>query len=514
MPDLKAIIFVVLLLAVGLLTAPGDLLSGGSSATTADAQAYWFGRYNFVDLVVLSGMGPPLTPTPQMMQDMAPMAGLDPQDASMAGMTMVSGVYASGDPHLPQTPNPHDMTTMRWDDNMDKTFTPAAQGYTLLKLTAEQFHLDYHDTPADRFAAIMMIPEAKAIVKLLAKMHTESGAFARLGPDGKPLLDKATSQDQIAALWGLSSFFLRATDPANDYFARTYRQFVGMGQMQNQMQMSPGMVMNLPVDDVDALDLMNQAFQTVHGLLDQPLSAADQALATEALGWFTVASDASKNQLNHTLSQLAQQDLRILADRLTMAEKPTLADRALSVYGLMEASRITGNQLYAQAALQAFRQLELLWDTQAGVYATREGISQYVYDPFTVGAVLAGLNALRLFGPSETARRATQCFSAFFEHAVIRSGLMQVTGFPMMVPEPYRERQPAAVFTDPHLQTPKESGKAPVYAGEVAYVAGSWRVTDEHFNTAQAMFLADMSVLPHGAKTDGFIPLYRLNAKM
>ncbi len=514
MPDLRVLIVAVLLAVLGLFLLRGGLPGEGPTPTTADYQAYWFGRYNFVTLVMLSGMGPELTPTPQMIEKMAPMAELDPKDASMKGMHMVAGVYAGGDPRLPQRPDPMDMATMRWDEaKMDKTLTPAAQGYTLLKITAKGFHLAYHESPSEKFAAIMMIPQAKAIVKLLARMQTESGAFAPLGPDGKLLPGKATAQDQIAVLWGLASFFLAVTDSSENYFAKAYHMLAGMGDMvgMGSMQMNmPSMIMSLPVDEVDALDLMNQGLQAVHSLLDQPLSAAEQALAIEALGWFMVASDLSRNALNRTLRELALQDINTLADLLIRSEKPTLVDRALAVYGLVEASRLTGKAVHAQAALEAFRQMEQLWDAQAGVYASAEGAQRYGYTPFTVGAVLAGLNAMRLFGPRLEAELATERFETFFENAVIRSGLMQATGYPMMVPEHYRKREPIEHFTTAALKTPKESGKASVYASEVVYENGQWQVTNPRFDTAQAMFLANMSVLLHEETTDGFTPLRRL----
>jgi hypothetical protein len=69
---------------------------------------------------------------------------------------------------------------------------------------------------------------------------------------------------------------------------------------------------------------------------------------------------------------------------------------------------------------------------------------------------------------------------------------------------------PAAHFTHLALKTPQEAGQAQVYAAEVVHEAGRWTVTDGRFDAAQAMFLANMSVLPHGELTDGFLPLYRV----
>lgn len=117
MANLKIVLLAVLLAALGLFMLQGLPSRGPApAAVTADRQAYWFGRYAFVTTVMLSGLGPQFTPPPQMLQKMAPAAGLDPQDASMPGMTMVAGVYAGGDPRL-NAPDPADMATMRWDSS-------------------------------------------------------------------------------------------------------------------------------------------------------------------------------------------------------------------------------------------------------------------------------------------------------------------------------------------------------------------------------------------------------------
>ena len=500
MPDIKIIILVALAAALGLFLLNGE--TNPAPASTTDLQAYWSGRYAFVNTVMLSGLGPQLPPSPQRMQDMASMMKMDLQKDAMRGMPLVAGVYAGGNPRLPQTPNPADMTTMRWDQaQMDKTLTPAAQGYTLLKMTAKQFHLDYHKTPTDKMAAVMMIPEARAIVKLLAAMRTEQGLFVPLDGNGNFLEDAATPQDQVAALWGLSSFVLMSTDADKNYWSKAFSMMGGVRQ--------PGPPPALLVDDVDAFELLDAAFQAVMSAVvdNDAATVAEKSLAIEALGWYVQAT--GNTPLQKTLKVLAHNALVQLADEVStqVQNDAPLADRALAVYALSEAARVTGATAYADAAGQAFAQMDTLWDPQAGVYATAG--DAYVYTPFTVGAVIAALNAVRLFGSSSDATLASERFKAFFENAVVRSGLMQATGYPMMVAEKYRKREPKKHFSDESLKNPMDSGSAAVYASEVTYQNGAWRVTDEHFNTAQAMFLANLSVLPHGAKTDGFIPLHR-----
>jgi|GEM_PF-1096625 len=507
MPDLKILVVVVLVAALGFFLFNGGMNSA-PAATTTDLQAYWLGRYTFTNTVMLSGLGPQLPPSPQG-QNMASMMNMAPQKDTMRGMSMVAGVYAGGNPLLLQTPNPTDMSTMRWDEaQMDKTLTPAAQGYTLLKMSAKQFHLDYHKNRPEKMAAVMMVPEARAIVKLLATMRTEQGLFAPIDSDGKLSGDKTTPQDQVAALWGLSSYVLMATDADKTYWSKAFSMMGGVRQA--------GPPPALMVDDVDAFELLDAAFQAVmEAVVDnEAATGSEKSLAIEALGWYVQAT--GNTPLQKTLKVLAHNALVQLADDVSARalEAAPLSDRALAVYALSEAARATGTTSYADTAEQIFAQMDTLWDPQAGVYATSNDGGPIVYDPFTVGAVIAGLNAVRLFGTSSNATLASDRFEPFFENAVVRSGLMQATGYPMMVAKKYRKREPLDHFSDEQLKTPMASGTAAVYASQVTYQNGAWQVTDPRFNTAQAMFLANMSVLLHGAKTDGFIPLHRKQGTM
>ncbi|MBW2066661.1 MAG: hypothetical protein JRJ03_17260 [Deltaproteobacteria bacterium] len=55
---------------------------------------------------------------------------------------------------------------------------------------------------------------------------------------------------------------------------------------------------------------------------------------------------------------------------------------------------------------------------------------------------------------------------------------------------------------------------APVYAGEVTYENGAWRVSNRRFRTRDAMFLANMSVLLNRSQADCFIPVERLTHRL
>jgi hypothetical protein len=197
----------------------------------------------------------------------------------------------------------------------------------------------------------------------------------------------------------------------------------------------------------------------------------------------------------------------------------------LSVYGLAEAYRVTGVYDFLSQALKIFNNdMEKLWDEKAGVYATSKDAKKYVYTPFNVGSVLAALNTVLWFaiptyenpldsGPSLARKR----YVRFFENAMVISGMQQSSGIALVEPV-YLKREPEIHFAHPALPLPEsaggEFGKAPVYAGEVTYKSGQWKVTDPRFKTKGAMFLATMSVILNRHQADCFIALERLTAKL
>jgi hypothetical protein len=76
---------------------------------------------------------------------------------------------------------------------------------------------------------------------------------------------------------------------------------------------------------------------------------------------------------------------------------------------------------------------------------------------------------------------------------------------------------PRIHFAHPSLPQPEEAGGkfgiAPIYASEVTFRDGKWVISDEKFNTREAMFLANMSVILKRHQVDSFIPVGRLTAK-
>ncbi|MDP8995366.1 MAG: hypothetical protein M3N07_10415, partial [Pseudomonadota bacterium] len=72
----------------------------------------------------------------------------------------------------------------------------------------------------------------------------------------------------------------------------------------------------------------------------------------------------------------------------------------------------------------------------------------------------------------------------------------------------YNGALPDALFDA--LPAPTEAGVAPVFAGEVRYENGAWRLSDPMFRTADAMFLTSMLVMSRDGQADAFLLADRL----
>lgn len=123
--------------------------------------------------------------------------------------------------------------------------------------------------------------------------------------------------------------------------------------------------------------------------------------------------------------------------------------------------------------------------------------------------MVAALNAMRWYGPPELADAARRMYPRFLESLLVRAGLLLSSPLPL-VPTEYRKDRPDAAFAHPALPSPADVDTAPVFASEVRFEQGAWRVSDRTFHTAWALFLANMLAMPREGRADPFLPANRL----
>lgn len=472
----KIFIVVSLFILMTALTHTVEAAEFHYNKDNVDSATYFTSITNLANAIMFSDFGEPLIISPYERDNWLRRAGYVTRPP-MPDMGIVGPVYAAAIPEFKAPPDFSKPETLRWKtDTFDRTLDPGAQAWTLLKITSPQFHLQFHDLPENRIAALMMIPQARTLAKLLEKrLRNANGLFAAMSPDGK-FLDPEP-QDQAAALWAVSNLILASTSKSNDYWHKAYKDLV----------------------DADNYRLLaSYAFSAVEKL--QPNTATDRAIAIEALGSFALATN---NKLH---KKKALNLAREHADALLNGSGASLENISMAVYGLIEAGRMFGDASFTKSANNLFhKSLIPLWDEDIGVFREQAGSKRAVYTTRTAGAVIAALNAMRWYGPEESAKEARRIYPVFFENAVIRSGMLRASPLPL-VSKKYLEAEPASSFAHPILPLSKEVGFAPVFVSEVAYLNGKWKVTDPKFKTEGAMFLANMLAVKSNGNADTFLP--------
>lgn len=441
---------------------------------SAEPATYFAAIANLAHAVMFSGLGEELVVSPYERDDWLRRAGYVTRPP-MPDMGIVGPVYAAAPPAYAKTPDFSEPETLRWkSDGFERTLDPGAQAWTLLKITSPEFHLQYHDLRENKIAALMMIPQARTQAEVLgARLRNADGLFAARSPAGAFLAPSPLNQ--AAVLWASASLIAAGSSGRDDYWHKAYA--------------------DLTTAD-DYRPLADQAFAAVAKLPAR--AAAARAITIEALGRYAlIVRDADKRRQALDLA-------RGHADRLMEMAPAGLDDIALAIYGLVEAGRLFGDESYARAAADRFRDaLKPMWNDGAGIFLAANG--QASYTPFTAGAVVAALNAMRWYGPDDEAAAARQLYPRFFENAIVRSGLLR--GSPLaLVSKDYLDARPAAEFAHPALPDPKATGIAPVFAAKVAYADGKWSLADPAFETGAAMFLSNMLAIRSGAAADPFLP--------
>ena len=445
-----------------------------SASSRLDAVSYFSALSTLASPIMFAGFGESLVISPYERDEWLRRSGYVTRPP-MPDIAIVGPVYRSALPRFREQPDFADPETLQWQpDSFDRTLDPQAQAWTLLKITSPRFHLQFHDLPENRLAALMMVPQARVQARLLNdRLRTAGGLFAARRPDGS--FEPATPTDQSAALWGLSSLILAATRPADDYWHQAYRSLVDADDYRPYADNALAAVRKLP-----------------------PSNSIERAIGIEALGRYAlIASDRAQRDGALELARRHADTLRQTA--------PGQGIQALSmaVYGLTEAGRLLGDSGYLRAAEQRFRQLLERWDPARGLFLTGTATDPVVYDPRTLGALAAALDAMRWYGPDELAQQARSLYPRLLDDGMIGSGLLRASPR-ALISKPYLTNPSVARFAP--LPDPVVTGLAPVFVSEVRNEDGRWRVTDPLFRTADALFLSNMLALRSGDEVDTFLP--------
>lgn len=443
------------------------------NATAAEEEGYWYSRYNLMSLSMQSGNGVTFMPDMNMMMAMAQAVDANPNDGDMVMMPanpqLISVVYAGGDPHFAQIPNPMDFATLRWVGG-DSRMTVEATAWTITKELewAKQFHVDSHfGTPEDNFGAQGRF--MGMVMALLPKMQFQ--AYMQ-----DPTIFKTSKAGDYALLIALSDGIgvYGTTVLPNSASNRYYDpNTAGMFSM-----------------------AADQQFAKV--IASRPKKVQDLSLGIQSLVWYAANTSNSANKA------IALNKIEIWGRILKgkKADNPTQLGSAIR--GLIEVGRVTGDARFLDAAATRFNTLSFDFNNTYGYFNNQK---KYTIDD--IGTLLGAINASRLFLGNRIDQVAAEAvFAGFYEGVVNLSG-MQLSAPPVdQFKDPFEQVEPEIFLRYPGLPFPADAGGAhgiaPVFAASVKFDKSGWKVDQSHFDTAGAMHTANEMIWFHNDEVNGF----------
>ena len=216
----------------------------------------------------------------------------------------------------------------------------------------------------------------------------------------------------------------------------------------------------------------------------EPASTEEAATAIRALVFraYTTSDDALRTE--------ALTRARAIADgSLVDLTTDDVVESFAAIAGLISTYAIDDDSSYLDPALELFANIEPTFDRDNGLFT---GTSTYTVDD--VAWIIGGLNSLILQGDSNVQAAAIPTFVAFFESTLDLSG-MQLSAPPGKngaMAGAWEQTLPDVVFYHgADTPPPPMAGALPVPAREITWDGSAWTVTDQTFETAGAMHLAN-----------------------
>lgn len=452
--------------------------------TAAEEEGYWYSRYNMGNLAMVSGLGETFMPEMSMMEAMISMVDTNPDDGDVpippVNASLLTNVYASGDPHYVQAIDAMDFGTQRWDPTtFDTTITSRAMGWLIIKEIewAKQFHVDDHfGTPGDnfgaqwRFVGMVITSEAKMQTQYALQMlMNEQDLFTN--SDG--VLDYAGQWVMLEALSDMGGALGAKVLPhseSNRYYD----------------EMASGMFL-------DAADTLFEALGD-----RQPVDVEEYSLAIQALTWYA-ANTANADNKAAAIAKISD-----FGNSLSTSKTSNASENAFVIRGLIEAYRVSGDPSYLNIATATFNTLYDDFNFSDGVFTSQ---SKFTIDD--IGVLLGAVNSVILFAGDEVDQtQAEELFTAVFLNLVNKSGIQQSVPPLELGKDKFEQEHPMIYYGYPTLPMPPMAGGdygiAPVFAGEINYASGQWAVTDPRFDSAGAMHTSNEFIWFHNDEVNGF----------
>ncbi|MEF8785368.1 MAG: halocyanin domain-containing protein [Haloarculaceae archaeon] len=490
---------------------------GGEQATqdydwqAATFDSYWYSLYNMSTNIAMSGNGVPFPLNEQMEQlrDQRLPAMLENANAErppIANPNLSLAAFTEGDPHFTQQPvfeddsGRPDASTLAWDKSQASgVVSPSSAAWTHLKgvTWAKNFQAHFDILPGDmapmfRAQLLSTLAQVGINATILVGGSRGNGALTH-GDTFEFLSEYRPSEGRIedetrrphhhaAMLWFLSDMNSLAQ---NGWF--------GYENPRPLLPRAAGAdaVFDPPVGIQEITDGVASTTMDLFGPADvaSQESTRSVGLMLAAVGYY--GPQASSDDQLRAAVDYANELAGVIEDtldgngRVQNGAENQAATQGIVAQGLLWASQMDGVDHTDTAESVLGYMTDTLWDDDAGTFASGEGDTTYTITARDAGDITGGLNAadavLELSGTKET-------FARFFDET-FNTGRLQRA-----------QRPPSVGGRDNEPPLPPEAGgefgQAAVYNAEIEYDtdAGEWSVTDDSFQTAGALYLANQDI--------------------
>lgn len=341
-------------------------------------------------------------------------------------MTLLKAVYKKGDPHHCNAfnGNKNDFHNFLWDkSSFKKVINPSSQAYLILDEIMIAKFLYKQSISVHSIKNIASTRATALVLVDCAKMQCEFMSGCLRNSDGLLVSKEDTGLDTQSKL-ELSE---EEGPPSVSDQALAMRAFSALADVLHDK--------NYPFfeDDSFAGTCKNYADEIYSMLQDSPddvFSGKTKDLCniiSSCTEYYKVGDPDSVLNFIMALSLELESRLDMSGNLLNTPGENDLSSSSscfISIKSLIEAFRITGLNKLLSAAELIYEKLNLLWDSTNNLYSL-DSDDKYKYTLRDIGAVISGLNAIRLFASEELRPDAENKLSLFFHCTINSLGMVQ-----------------------------------------------------------------------------------------
>jgi len=482
--------------------------------TEATWDSYWYSLYNMSTNIAMAGNGVPF-PIPgndamANLRDQRLPAMLDNSDAERPPVNdpnLTFAPFTEGDPSFTQQPvldddtGRPDASTLAWDpDQSSGVVSPSSLAWSHLKgvTWAKNFQTHFDVLPtamAPKFRAQLLTTLAQVGINaaLLVGGSRENGALT--DGDSWELLslyrpaegviedDTRRPHHHSAMLWFLSDITSLAQ---NGWFG-----YVNPRPLIPKDADSDG-VFDPPKGGIQ--EITDGVAQTTMELF-APEDVANQE-STRSVGEMLAAvgyygPQAGSEELRSAAAEYANGLAEVIEVNLTENGRVEngadnqAATQGIVGQGLVWASQLDGVDHTGMAEDVLGYLLDELWDPEAGTFASSADATTYTISARDAGDITGGLNAADAVLDMDV----QEIYAEYFDQTINRGRLQRAER------PPSRDENAENTLPLPPMAG-GEFGQAAVYNAEIEYDpdADEWTVTDDRFDTAQSLYLANQEI--------------------